>query len=44
MKKKGKHKSTTGIGARLSPDYREKKESNKTYGINALSVQYRISA
>ena len=28
MKKKGKHKSTTGIGASLTPDYREKDESN----------------
>ena len=26
--KKGKHKSTTGIGASLTTDYREKEESN----------------
>ena len=26
-KKKGKHKSTTGIGASLTPDYREKEEN-----------------
>ena len=25
---KGKQKSTTGIGASLTPDYREKEESN----------------
>ena len=28
MKKKRKHKSTTGIGASLIPDYSEKEESN----------------
>ena len=28
MKKKGEHKSTTGIGASLTPEYREKEESN----------------
>ena len=28
MKKKGKHKSTTGIGASLTRDYREKEESS----------------
>ena len=28
MKKKGKHKSMTGIRASLTPDYREKEESN----------------
>ena len=28
MKKKGKHKSMTGIGASLTPDYRENEESN----------------
>ena len=27
---KGKQKSTTGIGASLTPDYREKEVSNKT--------------
>ena len=30
MKKKGKHKSTTSIGASLTPDYREQEENNKT--------------
>ena len=28
MKKKGKQKSTTGISASLTPDYRENEESN----------------
>ena len=28
MKKKGKHKSTTGISASLTPDYMEKEESS----------------
>ena len=28
MKKKGKHKSATGICASLTPDYVEKEESN----------------
>ena len=28
MQKKGKHKSTTGIGDSLTPNYREKEESN----------------
>ena len=28
LKKTGKHKSTTGISASLTPDYREKEESN----------------
>ena len=28
MKKKEKHKSTTGIGASLIPDYKEKEETN----------------
>ena len=28
MRKKGKHKSMTGISASLTPDYREKEESN----------------
>ena len=27
-KKKGEHKSTTGTSASLTPDYREKEESN----------------
>ena len=27
IKKKGKHKSTTGISASIIPDYREKEES-----------------
>ena len=31
MKKKGK-KSTSGIGASLTPDYREKEESNYSHG------------
>ena len=31
MKKKGKRKSMTGIGASLTPDYREKEESNNIY-------------
>ena len=30
MKKKGKHKSTTGISASLTPDYREKEDSNNS--------------
>ena len=31
--KKGKHKSTTGIGASLTSDYTEKKDSNnKLFG------------
>ena len=29
MKKKGKHKSMTGVGVSLTWDYREKEESNK---------------
>ena len=33
MKKKGKHKSTTGIGASLTPDYRGKEESNILSGV-----------
>ena len=33
MKKKGKHKSTTGIGASLFPNYREKEESNNMFPI-----------
>ena len=28
MKKKREHKSTVGIGASLTPDYKEKEESN----------------
>ena len=28
MKKKGKQKSTTGVGAGLAPDYMEKEENN----------------
>ena len=28
MKKKGEQKSTTGIGASLTPDYRNKEKSN----------------
>ena len=30
MKKKGKHKSTTGIGASLAPDYRERRRATTT--------------
>ena len=33
MKKKGKHKSTTGIGASLTRDYREKEEDNNKNSI-----------
>ena len=33
MKKKGKHKSTTGVGASLTPEYREKEESNNMFGM-----------
>ena len=32
-KKKGEYKSTTGIGASLTPDYREKEESNNFSGF-----------
>ena len=31
VRKKGKHKSTTGIGASLTPDYREKGGEQPTY-------------
>ena len=33
MQKKGKHKSTTSIGASLTPDYREREESNNNYSL-----------
>ena len=36
MKKRRKHKSTTGIGASLTPDYREKEESNNN--VNSSNV------
>ena len=38
MMKKGKRKSMTGIGASLTPDYRDKKESNNN--INGWDVGY----
>ena len=41
VRKKGKHKSTTGIGASLTPDYREKEESNNI--IMALFVNEVVS-
>ena len=36
MKKKGKHRSTPGIGASLTPDYREKEESNNAATFSVL--------
>ena len=33
-KKKGEQKSTTGIGASLTPDYRDKEESNNYFRRN----------
>ena len=35
MKKKGKHKLTTGISASLTPDYKDKEE------INNKSIKFR---
>ena len=38
MKKKGrgKQKSTTGVGASLTPDYRDKEESNNCYCVRMI--------
>ena len=36
MKKKGKLKSTSGICASLTADYKEKEESNNVLGVDSL--------
>ena len=41
MKKKGKQKSTTGIGANLTPDHRDKEESSS---YNSLSCKIGMTA
>ena len=42
MKKKGQQKSTTGIGASLTPDYRDKEESNIQEPRTRAPFNYRV--
>ena len=44
MKKKGKHKSTTGIDVSLTPDYREKEKSNNGHVIEEYILPLIYSA
>ena len=45
--KKGKQKSTTGIGASLSLDYRDEEESNNisqvTFGLFLAKTEFQIA-
>ena len=43
MKKKGKHKSTTDIGVSLTPDHREKEESNRTLSPESMFRQNTVT-